>query len=472
MQQGQRGTTQPGLPQQGLPQQGLQDGAAPDLAALAALLSAQQAPAQWPPAGCAAPGNAASELAATEDLRRLLAAAVEEAAARQRQTEMMGQVIQVLRDACAQQKQQLASQFTAAQAAAFEGPPPLLPPLASQGSMMQPHGALPVATPLYQPPGRSVPPRPLGKPPLGTHMAPLHGPQMQHGGQMGALPQPPPATPPRQRAGAGAHSACFSPHTTFSADDRAMFGTATPTTNMSALGTPQPVSSCGPSGRSTGPRALPSRALNGGRGGAARRLSDRFMVPDETNQAHFRHPRVDPAKPHLCPSFGHDVRLEDIRLPPKPSVPMSEMEQDLHRLRQRQKQIEFGMATQGYANFLEAKARGLQTPAQEPRIPNIYQKCSKRSWDGQVRRWRQQLHEFDCWNAQLWTEEQLAEIEERETQELARRRAAQGAGPYDDLGTASLDDDMGGASPEGHSEGIGGNSQSDGCDAGGVEHEL
>jgi hypothetical protein len=31
----------------------------------------------------------------------------------------------------------------------------------------------------------------------------------------------------------------------------------------------------------------------------------------------------------------------------------------------------------------------------DPKTPNKYQICSKRSWDGQVRKWRRQLHFYD-----------------------------------------------------------------------------
>ncbi len=32
---------------------------------------------------------------------------------------------------------------------------------------------------------------------------------------------------------------------------------------------------------------------------------------------------------------------------------------------------------------------------QDPKTPDKYQKCSKRSWDGQVSKWRRRLHEWD-----------------------------------------------------------------------------
>jgi len=69
-------------------------------------------------------------------------------------------------------------------------------------------------------------------------------------------------------------------------------------------------------------------------------------------------------------------------------------EQDARRLIARQKQIDIGMNTPGYVKFNEAVPLSARTKA-HPKIPDIYQVCSKRSWDGQVRKWRRQLHDFD-----------------------------------------------------------------------------
>eukprot|EP01062_Namystynia_karyoxenos_P060949 TRINITY_DN5276_c0_g1_i1.p1 TRINITY_DN5276_c0_g1~~TRINITY_DN5276_c0_g1_i1.p1 ORF type:complete len:722 (+),score=205.86 TRINITY_DN5276_c0_g1_i1:120-2285(+) len=155
------------------------------------------------------------------------------------------------------------------------------------------------------------------------------------------------------------------------------------------------------------------------------RLEDRFLRPGDDNKEFFRHPRVDPEKPHLAPPFGGEFKLEDIRLPPPPPMVVEQMEQDVHRLRQRQKQIEFGMATQGYLNYMRARELGVPMPGRgEPHLPNIYQRCSKRSWDGQVRQWRQHLHAFDDMSAQLWSPQELTEIRERVAADEARRRAA------------------------------------------------
>jgi len=69
-------------------------------------------------------------------------------------------------------------------------------------------------------------------------------------------------------------------------------------------------------------------------------------------------------------------------------------EQDPRRLAARQKQIDIGMNTVGYLKFLESIPPSARTKV-HPKIPDIYQVCSKRSWDGQVRKWRRQLHDFD-----------------------------------------------------------------------------
>eukprot|EP00668_Euglena_longa_P048397 GGOE01065465.1.p1 GENE.GGOE01065465.1~~GGOE01065465.1.p1 ORF type:complete len:464 (-),score=83.60 GGOE01065465.1:354-1745(-) len=69
-------------------------------------------------------------------------------------------------------------------------------------------------------------------------------------------------------------------------------------------------------------------------------------------------------------------------------------ETDPHRLEQRQKQIDFGLATTGYANYVACLKSNPEQVKPIP-IPNIYVKCSKRSWDGQIKHWRRLLHIWD-----------------------------------------------------------------------------
>ena len=72
-------------------------------------------------------------------------------------------------------------------------------------------------------------------------------------------------------------------------------------------------------------------------------------------------------------------------------------ETDEHRIRARQKQIEFGYNTLGYARYvnLVPKDRRGFDKQRHPRTPDPYQVCSKRSYDGQISQWRRLLHAFD-----------------------------------------------------------------------------
>jgi len=80
-------------------------------------------------------------------------------------------------------------------------------------------------------------------------------------------------------------------------------------------------------------------------------------------------------------------------------------ESDPHRLESRTKQVTYGKVTDGYKNYVkfvpvERRMRG------DPKTPDIHQTCSKRSWDGQVRKWRRALHAFD----EITDESQLVEV--------------------------------------------------------------
>ena len=80
-------------------------------------------------------------------------------------------------------------------------------------------------------------------------------------------------------------------------------------------------------------------------------------------------------------------------------------ERDPRRLEQRRKQVGLGKGTEGYLRYAAAVPRRARDPrlAHEapagglphPRTPSATQQCSKRSWDGQVRKWRRLLHAWD-----------------------------------------------------------------------------
>lgn len=73
------------------------------------------------------------------------------------------------------------------------------------------------------------------------------------------------------------------------------------------------------------------------------------------------------------------------------------VETDPHRLDQRQKQIDFGYNSEGYRRYLAEvpKSERIAKNPMHPITPRKTQQCSKRSWDGQVRKWRRGLHQWD-----------------------------------------------------------------------------
>eukprot|EP01018_Ginkgo_biloba_P038674 Gb_11751 [translate_table: standard] len=82
-----------------------------------------------------------------------------------------------------------------------------------------------------------------------------------------------------------------------------------------------------------------------------------------------------------------------IRAPPS-ATHEKPFETDAHKLSQRQKQIDYGKNTLGYERYVELVPRS-QRKRCHPQTPDTKQVCSKRSWDGQVKKWRRLLHEFD-----------------------------------------------------------------------------
>ena len=98
-------------------------------------------------------------------------------------------------------------------------------------------------------------------------------------------------------------------------------------------------------------------------------------------------------------------RPEDIVLPPPPQKKSGSIETDKHRLHQRYKQVLNGKNTQAYL-----KAMQITNSKSRPTTPNIYQLCSKRAWDGQLRQWRRLLHSIADAEAQREREQADTEV--------------------------------------------------------------
>jgi hypothetical protein len=78
--------------------------------------------------------------------------------------------------------------------------------------------------------------------------------------------------------------------------------------------------------------------------------------------------------------------------PRSPARPISPL--DEQRLAQRQKQIDYGYRTVGYLRYRLLVTKDQRKP-EHPRTPKKTQGCSKRSWDGQLKKWRRDLHLWD-----------------------------------------------------------------------------
>jgi len=70
------------------------------------------------------------------------------------------------------------------------------------------------------------------------------------------------------------------------------------------------------------------------------------------------------------------------------------LETDPETLRKRQKRINFGKVTAEYKRYLLEVPRK-KREAFHPKTPNKYRKCSRRKFDGQIKKWRKLLHVWD-----------------------------------------------------------------------------
>jgi len=114
-----------------------------------------------------------------------------------------------------------------------------------------------------------------------------------------------------------------------------------------------------------------------------------IITQSETNQ--YFSPKSSSSTPYKSPSSPL-VRFTSSKSPRSPIRPISPL--DEQRLAQRQKQIDYGYRTVGYLRYRLLVAKDHRKP-EHPRTPKKTQGCSKRSWDGQLKKWRRDLHLWD-----------------------------------------------------------------------------
>eukprot|EP01116_Phalansterium_solitarium_P011579 TRINITY_DN27300_c0_g1_i1.p1 TRINITY_DN27300_c0_g1~~TRINITY_DN27300_c0_g1_i1.p1 ORF type:complete len:447 (-),score=58.94 TRINITY_DN27300_c0_g1_i1:214-1554(-) len=107
----------------------------------------------------------------------------------------------------------------------------------------------------------------------------------------------------------------------------------------------------------------------------------------------FDRPSAHGAARLPIPQFQHKGIAKDARNKKVPDA-LLQRETDPHRLSTRQRQIDYGRNTIGYDVYVKEVPKDRRQRGQ-PVTPDIHQVCSKRSWDGQIRKWRRELHNFD-----------------------------------------------------------------------------
>jgi len=112
-------------------------------------------------------------------------------------------------------------------------------------------------------------------------------------------------------------------------------------------------------------------------------------------------PRTPQVKPLLSPKSNEAATSSCTKSPFKNSKTPSKSPRnrpvsplDDQRLVQRQKQIDYGYRTVGYVRYRLLVSKDGRKP-DHPRTPKKAQGCSKRSWDGQLKKWRRDLHLWD-----------------------------------------------------------------------------
>jgi len=107
-------------------------------------------------------------------------------------------------------------------------------------------------------------------------------------------------------------------------------------------------------------------------------------IPSTPNSKTLITPMSSPAR-----NTNSSSPKSPFRSPPRPISPLDEQ-----RLLQRQKQIDYGYRTVGYLRYRLLVTKDQRRP-EHPRTPKKNQGCSKRSWDGQLKKWRRDLHLWD-----------------------------------------------------------------------------
>jgi len=105
-------------------------------------------------------------------------------------------------------------------------------------------------------------------------------------------------------------------------------------------------------------------------------------------------PAAKPTRSPILSPSGEPLQSPSVTASPKSPKSGSPKIIDEHQLEQRQKQIDYGHQTLGYLRYRLLVPKDKRS-RDDPRTPKKSQACSKRSWDGQIKKWRRDLHQWD-----------------------------------------------------------------------------
>lgn len=151
---------------------------------------------------------------------------------------------------------------------------------------------------------------------------------------------------------------------------------------MSAVSFKPGMSVYRPAAKSEEARCPPTPSLNEGK---RSRLSTSENVENCVNNLNDRF--VEALNANTIPFSPARAAAQGINLVERETCPK--------KLASRQKQIDYGKNTTGYSLYTAQIPKNQRKRGDHPWTPNKFQICSKRSWDGQVRKWRRALHKFD-----------------------------------------------------------------------------
>eukprot|EP01062_Namystynia_karyoxenos_P023420 TRINITY_DN1904_c0_g1_i1.p1 TRINITY_DN1904_c0_g1~~TRINITY_DN1904_c0_g1_i1.p1 ORF type:complete len:449 (+),score=106.10 TRINITY_DN1904_c0_g1_i1:85-1431(+) len=166
------------------------------------------------------------------------------------------------------------------------------------------------------------------------------------------------------------------------------------------------------------------------------------MAMDPT-AAPFAPMAMDPTAAPFAPTLAATAQesterdMPELPLPPVPSGKRSKATEK-PKLQYRMRQVLKGLISVGFANCRKLRQLELLPPSgsgiemSKMRPPDIYAPLSKRSWDQELRLWRNRLHDLDFLTPELWEPEVAHQLTTRQVHQLSDEQIAELVAQYDE----------------------------------------